>query len=52
MLEAARDRLEDPSFWPVAADGQALPFKDDSFDAIRDRVRKELQAKLAYHCQR
>jgi hypothetical protein len=28
MLEAARGRLGDPSFLPVAADGQALPFKD------------------------
>jgi ubiquinone/menaquinone biosynthesis C-methylase UbiE len=34
MLEGARDRLNDPSFWPVAADGQALPFKDGSFDAV------------------
>src|SRR5215468_1417143 len=28
MLEAARDRLKQPSFWPVAADGQRLPFRD------------------------
>jgi ubiquinone/menaquinone biosynthesis C-methylase UbiE len=34
MLEGARDRLDDPSFWPVAADGQALPFKDASFDCV------------------
>ena len=34
MVEAARDRLNDPSFWPVAADGQALPFADGSFDAV------------------
>jgi ubiquinone/menaquinone biosynthesis C-methylase UbiE len=34
MLEAARDRLREPSFWQVAADGQALPFKDGSFDAV------------------
>jgi ubiquinone/menaquinone biosynthesis C-methylase UbiE len=34
MLEAARDRLGEPSFWPVSADGQALPFKDGSFDAV------------------
>ena len=34
MLEAARDRLNKPSFWPVAADGQALPFRDGSFDAV------------------
>jgi ubiquinone/menaquinone biosynthesis C-methylase UbiE len=34
MLEAARDRLGEPSFLQVAADGQALPFKDGSFDAV------------------
>jgi SAM-dependent methyltransferase len=34
MLEAARGRLGDPSFSPVAADGQALPFKDAIFDAV------------------
>lgn len=34
MLEAARHRLNDPSFVPVAADGQALPFKDGGFDAV------------------
>jgi ubiquinone/menaquinone biosynthesis C-methylase UbiE len=34
MLQAARDRLNEPSFWPVAADGQALPFRDGSFDAV------------------
>jgi SAM-dependent methyltransferase len=34
MLKAARDRLREPSFWPVAADGQALPFRDGSFDAV------------------
>lgn len=34
MLEAARDRLGEPLFWQVAADGQALPFKDGSFDAV------------------
>jgi ubiquinone/menaquinone biosynthesis C-methylase UbiE len=34
MVEAARDRLDQPSFWPVAADGQALPFADGSFDAV------------------
>jgi ubiquinone/menaquinone biosynthesis C-methylase UbiE len=34
MLEAARDRLGGRSFWSVAADGQALPFKDGSFDAV------------------
>jgi ubiquinone/menaquinone biosynthesis C-methylase UbiE len=34
MIEAARIRLSVPSFQPVAADGQALPFKDDSFTAV------------------
>jgi ubiquinone/menaquinone biosynthesis C-methylase UbiE len=34
MLEGARDRLDEPAFWPVAADGQALPFSDGSFDAV------------------
>jgi ubiquinone/menaquinone biosynthesis C-methylase UbiE len=34
ILEAARDRLGGRSFWPVAADGQALPFKDGGFDAV------------------
>jgi ubiquinone/menaquinone biosynthesis C-methylase UbiE len=34
MVEAARDRLNESSFWPVAADGQALPFADGSFDAV------------------
>jgi ubiquinone/menaquinone biosynthesis C-methylase UbiE len=34
MLEAARLRLNASSFRPVAADGQALPFKDGSFDAV------------------
>ena len=34
MLEAARGRLGDPSFLPVAGDGQALPFKDAIFDAV------------------
>jgi ubiquinone/menaquinone biosynthesis C-methylase UbiE len=34
MLTCARERLTDPSFSPVAADGQALPFKDASFDAV------------------
>jgi ubiquinone/menaquinone biosynthesis C-methylase UbiE len=34
MLEAARARLNEPSFWPIAADGQALPFRDGSFDAV------------------
>ena len=30
----ARNRLAEPSFWPVAADGQALPFRDGIFDAV------------------
>jgi ubiquinone/menaquinone biosynthesis C-methylase UbiE len=34
MLIGARDRLKDRSFCPVAADGQALPFKSGSFDAL------------------
>jgi ubiquinone/menaquinone biosynthesis C-methylase UbiE len=34
MLESARGRLDNRSFWPVAADGQALPFKNGSFDAV------------------
>jgi ubiquinone/menaquinone biosynthesis C-methylase UbiE len=34
MLEAARARLNSALFWPVAADGQALPFRDGSFDAL------------------
>jgi ubiquinone/menaquinone biosynthesis C-methylase UbiE len=34
MLLGARDRLKDPSFWSVAADGEALPFRDGSFDAV------------------
>jgi SAM-dependent methyltransferase len=34
MLEGARNRLNEPSFWPVAADGQALPFGDVSFDCV------------------
>jgi ubiquinone/menaquinone biosynthesis C-methylase UbiE len=34
MLNAARDRLHEPLFWPVAADGQALPFQEASFDRV------------------
>jgi ubiquinone/menaquinone biosynthesis C-methylase UbiE len=34
MLEGARTRLQEPLFWPVSADGQALPFRDGSFDAV------------------
>src|SRR6266478_2557852 len=34
MLEGARGRLNEPTFLPVAADGQALPFADARFDAV------------------
>lgn len=34
MLEGARNRLGEALFLPVAADGQSLPFKDGSFDAV------------------
>jgi ubiquinone/menaquinone biosynthesis C-methylase UbiE len=34
MLRAARDRLNQPSFSLVAADGQALPFSSGSFHAV------------------
>jgi ubiquinone/menaquinone biosynthesis C-methylase UbiE len=34
MLDAARVRLNAPSFLPVAADGQALPFRHGAFDAV------------------
>jgi len=34
MLETARARLNDPLFWPVAGNGQALPFRDGSFDCV------------------
>lgn len=34
MLEGARARLKTPQFLPVTADGQALPFADQSFDSI------------------
>jgi ubiquinone/menaquinone biosynthesis C-methylase UbiE len=34
MLRAAQARLRSPTFRPVAADGQALPFEDHSFDAV------------------
>ena len=39
MLEAARDRVNEPAFLPVAADGQKLPFGDGSFDAVIPRCR-------------
>ena len=34
MLTAARARLDDGAFQPVAMDGQALAFSDRSFDAV------------------
>ena len=34
MLESARTRLHQAAFLPVAADVQALPFADGSFDAV------------------
>src|SRR5215471_16850755 len=34
MLTAARARLGAEAFWPVAMDGQALAFRDGSFDAV------------------
>ena len=34
LLKAARARLNEPLFWPVAADGQALPFRDANFDCV------------------
>jgi ubiquinone/menaquinone biosynthesis C-methylase UbiE len=35
MVTSARARLDDPLYWPVNADGQALPFKDGAFDAVK-----------------
>jgi len=34
MLESARGRLKEPGFLTVAADGQALPFANGTFDAV------------------
>ena len=34
MVKSARVRLDEPLYWPVNADGQALPFKDGAFDAV------------------
>ena len=34
MLDGARVRLNEPLFWPVAADGQGLPFRNASFDCV------------------
>jgi SAM-dependent methyltransferase len=34
MLQGARRRLQAPRFLPIGADGQALPFRDASFDNV------------------
>lgn len=34
MVTSARARLKAPQYWPVNADGQALPFGDGAFDAV------------------
>ena len=34
MVQSARVRLNEPLYWPVNADGQALPFEDGTFDAV------------------
>src|SRR5262249_23870075 len=34
MLEGARARGHAPLFWPVADDGQAMPFRDSSFESV------------------
>jgi ubiquinone/menaquinone biosynthesis C-methylase UbiE len=34
MITSARARLDDPLYWPVNTDGQALPFKKGAFDAL------------------
>jgi ubiquinone/menaquinone biosynthesis C-methylase UbiE len=34
MVKSARVRLNETLYWPVNADGQALPFVDDAFDAV------------------
>jgi len=39
MLESARDRLREPLFWLIAADEQALPFANGSFDAVVCQLR-------------
>jgi len=38
MAVGARNRLDSRSFCPIAADSQALPFKDHSFDAVICRL--------------
>ena len=34
MLHAATTRFSDRRFWPVVADGQALPFAESTFDSV------------------
>lgn len=34
MVKSAQVRLDAPLYWPVNADGQALPFEDGAFDAV------------------
>ena len=34
MLTSARDRLKEPQYLPISANGQALPFQDGVFDAV------------------
>ena len=34
MVTSAHARLDAPTYWPVNADGQALPFKNGVFDAV------------------
>jgi ubiquinone/menaquinone biosynthesis C-methylase UbiE len=34
MVTSAQARLSAPSYWPVNADGQVLPFRDGAFDAV------------------
>jgi len=48
MLVGARDRLKDPLFYSVAADGQALPFKSGTFDAVICHVQIRSAASNEY----
>ena len=34
MVTSARARLHAPTYWPVNADGQALPFRNGAFDVV------------------
>ena len=34
MLTTARDRLNEPKYLPIAANGQSLPFEDGAFDTV------------------